>query len=127
MYAEFADRDETEEMRPVAAGRDEIRQMLVDTIGMFLRVKPDRLSASRRGTAHTAFARHVAMYLARTRLGLSFTEAGRLFNRDRTTAAHACRRIEESRDDATTDALIEFLDRAVELRAAALPRGRSRR
>ncbi|MCX5479188.1 DNA replication initiation ATPase [Kaistia geumhonensis] len=92
--------------------------MLTEAIGEALGVRPDRILSPVRGTARVALARQVAIYLARTRLGLSFTEAGRLFRRDRTTAAHACRRIEESRDDAHFDALIDRLDVAIAGRLA---------
>lgn len=96
---------------PQRIERDEAtRRLLAETIGAALAVRPDRIATATRGTARTAFARQLAIYLARTRLGLSFTEAGRLFRRDRTTAAHACRRIEESRDDVAIDALIEGLE-----------------
>ncbi|HWJ72083.1 MAG TPA: helix-turn-helix domain-containing protein [Kaistia sp.] len=89
------------------------RRLLAETIGTALAIRPDRILGGARGPARIAFARQLAIYLARTRLGLSFTETGRLFQRDRTTAAHACRRIEESRDDAATDALVDRLDQMV--------------
>ncbi|HVU00610.1 MAG TPA: chromosomal replication initiator protein DnaA [Polyangiaceae bacterium] len=45
-----------------------------------------------------AFARHVAMYLCRQRLGSSFPELGRAFgNRDHTTVMSAVRRVEQLR------------------------------
>jgi len=45
-----------------------------------------------------AFARHVAMYLCRQRLGCSFPELGRAFgNRDHTTVISAVRRVEQLR------------------------------
>ncbi|HEX7669692.1 MAG TPA: chromosomal replication initiator protein DnaA [Polyangiaceae bacterium] len=45
-----------------------------------------------------AFARHVAMYLCRQRLGCSFPELGRAFgNRDHTTVMSAVRRVEQLR------------------------------
>lgn len=96
-----------------------MRRMLTEAIGDALGIRPDRILSPVRGTARVALARQVAIYLARTRLGLSFTEAGRLFRRDRTTAAHACRRIEETRDDAVFDALIDRLDATVAGRLAA--------
>lgn len=99
-------------------GEERMRRMLTEAIGEALGVRPDRILSPVRGTARVALARQVAIYLARTRLGLSFTEAGRLFRRDRTTAAHACRRIEESRDDAHFDALIDRLDVAIAGRLA---------
>src|SRR5262245_13783698 len=59
----------------------------------------DEVRAGRRGAAEVSFARQVAMYLAHTRLGLSFAATGRLYNRDRTTARHACRQVEDRRED----------------------------
>jgi len=100
-------------------GEERLRRMLTEAIGEALGIRPDRILSPARGTARVALARQVAIYLARTRLGLSFTEAGRLFRRDRTTAAHACRRIEETRDDAVFDAMIDRLDAAIAGRLAA--------
>ncbi len=57
------------------------------------------LHAPGRGAARVAFARQVAIYLSHVRLGLSYSAAGRFFGRDRTTAAHACRVIEERREE----------------------------
>ena len=55
--------------------------------------------SSRRGSADISFARQVAMYLAHARLGLPFAATGRLYHRDRTTARHACRQVEDRRED----------------------------
>ena len=52
-----------------------------------------------RGRARVAMARQVAMYLAHVICGLNLTDAGMLFGRDRTTAAHACRVVERKRED----------------------------
>lgn len=68
------------------------------------------LSASRRSAA-AALARQVAMYLAHVSFGASMSEIGRAFGRDRTTAAHACRLVEERRDDPYFDALLDRLER----------------
>ena len=57
------------------------------------------LHAPQRGTAEVAFARQVAIYLVHVRLGLTYAAAGRFFGRDRTTAAYACRVIEERREE----------------------------
>ena len=53
------------------------------------------LRAGSRGSAAVAFARQSAMYLAHIAFGLSYAEVGRMFGRDRTTAAYACRLVEE--------------------------------
>lgn len=77
--------------------------------------KHEITSVSRRG-APAAFARQAAIYLAHVGLGLNYTEAGRIFRRDRTTAAHACRVVEERRDDACLDACLDYLEAALRSR-----------
>ena len=66
-----------------------------------------------RGEARLAFARQVAMYVAHTGLGLSLTEIGRHFARDRTTVAHACRLVEERRDDPKVELIVEAIEFAL--------------
>jgi chromosomal replication initiation ATPase DnaA len=74
--------------------------------------------------ARTALARQSAMYLAHVLLGLNFSEVGRIFGRDRTTVAYACRSIETRRDDpvldstlcALEDVLISLRDRTLGIR-----------
>jgi chromosomal replication initiation ATPase DnaA len=78
-------------------------------------LSPGAIRGPQRGRAAAAFARQVAMYLAHTRLGLSFTEAGAYFGRDRTTAAHACRTVEDKREDPIVDSIVDFLERAIEI------------
>ena len=73
------------------------------------------LDGDSRGRADVAFARQVAMYLAHTRLHLPYVVAGQLFDRDRTTARHACRQVEERRDDPRVDAIVDYLERAVDI------------
>lgn len=63
-----------------------------------------------RGEARLAFARQVAMYVAHTGLGLSLTEIGRHFARDRTTVAHACRLVEERRDDPKVEVIVDAIE-----------------
>jgi chromosomal replication initiation ATPase DnaA len=50
------------------------------------------------------------MYLAHVACAASLAAVGRAFGRDRTTASHACRRIEDRRDDAAFDALVASLE-----------------
>jgi chromosomal replication initiation ATPase DnaA len=77
------------------------------------RIVPDTIGTGRRGSAEVAFARQVAIYLSHTCLGLSYAAAGALFGRDRTTAAHACRKVEDLREDKTFDAILDYLERAL--------------
>ncbi|MEM1286896.1 MAG: helix-turn-helix domain-containing protein [Pseudomonadota bacterium] len=71
------------------------------------------LRATSRGRADVARARQVAMYLCNTYLGLTLTDVGDLFGRDRTTVAHACRLIEDLRDDIDFDLLVCCLEKAL--------------
>jgi hypothetical protein len=68
------------------------------------------LYAATRGAPRTAFARQVAMYLAHTGFQLSHSRLSRIFGRDRTTVAHACRVVEEGRDDIWLDCRLEALE-----------------
>lgn len=72
------------------------------------------LDSRTRKQADIAFARQIAMYIAHVRLGLNLGEVGKVFQRDRTTVGHACRLIEDKRDDEQVDFLINCLERAVE-------------
>lgn len=93
--------------RPVP--REAIERAVIQVFG----VAYDDLRRSTRGRAKVALARQVAMYLAHVGCGLSLTETGRLFGRDRTTVAHACGVIEDRRDDPLFDRALDLLEWAV--------------
>ena len=73
-------------------------------------VPVDELRAPTRRGEDAAFARQCAMYLAHVVLGLRYSEIGRLFRRDRTTAAYACALVEERRDDPAIDRVLLTLE-----------------
>jgi chromosomal replication initiation ATPase DnaA len=64
----------------------------------------------RRGSRRATRARHVAMYLAHVVYGLNLAMIGAGFRRDRTTAAYACARIEDMRDEPAFDAALAGLE-----------------
>jgi hypothetical protein len=80
------------------------------TVAAAFAVSVEELHSSSRGAAPVALARQYAMYLAHVGFSLSYTEIGRRYGRDRTTAAHACRVIEERRDDPFTDRRLMLLE-----------------
>ena len=82
-------------------------------VGAAFEVPVFRLFSPSRGAGEVAFARHVAMYIAHVELGLPMQRVGEGFGRNRTTVAHACRRIEESRDSWQLDRLIVAARRQV--------------
>lgn len=68
------------------------------------------IESAARGSREAAFARQIAMYLAHVGFGLGFTEIGKFFGRDRTTVAHACRVVEDRRDDVWFECRIAALE-----------------
>jgi chromosomal replication initiation ATPase DnaA len=65
-----------------------------------------------RGTPAIARARQIAMYIVHVEFELSHQSVGRGFGRDRTTVAHACRVVEELRDETTFDSRIAVLEKS---------------
>lgn len=94
---------------PPTVPREAIEQAVIQVFGIAYR----DLRRTTRGRAKVALARQVAMYLAHVGCGLSLTETGRLFQRDRTTVAHACGVIEDRRDDPIFDRALDLLEWAV--------------
>lgn len=66
--------------------------------------------ASRRVSRRVSTARQIGIYLAHTAAGLPLAKVAKYFGRDRTTAAHACRLIEDRRDDRKFDAELADLE-----------------
>jgi hypothetical protein len=99
--------------RPSDRPRLGLRALLEQTVARVFDVEMDLMRLPTRGRARVALARQVAMYLAHVGCGLSLTEAGELFDRDRTTVAHACHMVEARREDPRFDRAIELLERVV--------------
>jgi chromosomal replication initiation ATPase DnaA len=83
---------------------------------------PADMTGATRGCARVALARQTGMYLARVSLGLTLSEAASLFGRDRTTAAHACRVIEDRRDDPRFDQRLGAIEALLVPAAKVAPR-----
>jgi hypothetical protein len=73
----------------------------------------DRPLWRRDGRRSTSHVRQVAMYICHVVLSLSLSDIGTAFGRDRTTVGHACNRVEDRRDDASFDAFVASIERAV--------------
>ena len=56
------------------------------------------------------FARQVAMYIATVGFGMSYARVAAALGRDRSTVQHACRAVEDRRDDPAFDRWIEALE-----------------
>lgn len=90
-----------------------LQRQIERRVSSAFRVPQSEIRAKTRRRARTAFARQVAMYLAHVGCGLTYSEVGRLFGRDRTTASYACRLIEDRRDDPDFDASLDLLEEEV--------------
>jgi chromosomal replication initiation ATPase DnaA len=95
--------------RSIPAAPEAIEQAVVQVFG----VGRDDLRRMSRGRAKVALARQVAMYLAHVACGITLTDTGKLFGRDRTTVAHACGVVEDKRDDPHFDRALDLLEWAV--------------
>lgn len=90
-----------------------VREAIDPAVAAVFGVEIGDLGAATRGSPRAAFARQVAMYLANVVCGLSLSEVGALFGRDRTTVAHACHVVEDGRDDPELDRRLDYLEGAV--------------
>ena len=53
------------------------------------------------------------MYLGHVACRLRLTAVGRVFERERSTAAHACKRVEDRREDKDFDAALQMMETSV--------------
>ncbi|HHN66504.1 MAG TPA: hypothetical protein ENK15_00485 [Thermopetrobacter sp.] len=97
------------EIPAMRARRDLVLRLVAVATGVSLRA----LTRDKRDASQVMLARHMAMYLLHVVFSCPLTGVGRLFNRDRTTAAYACQRIEDRRDDPAFDAFLHDLELAV--------------
>ncbi len=90
---------------------DRDRAVLITHLVAFSTGVPAReIVSSGRAALPASEARHLAMYLAHTGLGWPLARVGAAFGRDRTTVGHACRRVEDRRDDPGFDRSVEALE-----------------
>lgn len=82
-----------------------------DISSAFFDVAVSDLMRAQRSSAEVCHARHVAMYLSHVSFQISLIRVAKSFGRDRTSVAHAIRRIEDHRDDPDFDALLARLER----------------
>jgi hypothetical protein len=91
-------------------GTDSLCRFIETLVAGALGASLAELRGEKRGRAPAAFARQTAMYLAHVHCGMSLSLVGRLFGRDRTTVAHACACVEDSRDDPKFERILACLE-----------------
>jgi len=88
---------------------------VIDLAAAFFNVSGRELRRPGRATEDVTRVRQIAMYLAHVMLGLSMSDIGKAFGRDRTTVMHACHLVEDMRDDIELDGIIGRMERLVAL------------
>ncbi len=99
-----------ERVAPSPAAGPALRLLIEDIVADVFEVPAAELKLATRGKARIALARQVAMYIGHVGYGFTLTEVGHLFERDRTTVAHACSIVEQRRDDREFDAAVALLE-----------------
>ncbi len=92
------------------ADRDRSRtQMAVAMAAGAMGVGVEGVEGDSRSPRHV-LARQVAMYIASVGFGMSYARVAAALGRDRSTIQHACRVVEDRRDDPAFDRWIEALE-----------------
>lgn len=99
--------------RSVAQHGDREALELVQSVARARGVVVSQIFQVRRGKLPIALARQIAMYLMHIMLGRSLTNVGVFFDRDRTTIAYACAKIEDMRDEPSFDDEIAAFEEAI--------------
>ena len=95
--------------------RAQICEAVIDLCSALFNVSGHELRQANRCSQGIARVRQIAMYLCNTTLGISLTEIGKAICRDRTTVSHAVQLIEDLRDDAEFDAIIDQVERVTRI------------
>lgn len=88
-------------------------EAVIDIVSAFFNVSSKDIRNSTRSIASVARVRQVGMYVAHTVLQIPMKHVGRCFVRDRTTVQHAVTLIEDLREDAEFDGIMDQVDRLV--------------
>lgn len=95
----------------------QLKDLIEATVADVFAVDVDQIRGESRGQMQVAQARQVAMYLMHCAFGIPLTTIGHVFSRDRTTVRHACKIVEDRRDDQSYDYILHNLEEIVRHRA----------
>ncbi len=101
--------------KPRLSARDYGCKFSIATLSAVTKLPGCELQAATRSTANIAFARQIAMYLAHTKFGITYSDVGAFFRRDRSTVAHACQLVEDRRDDTEFDDHLNRMEVLIDL------------
>lgn len=78
-------------------------QLVMAAVALEFGIPDVEVYSRTKGNSRSSFARQIAMYLTHIVYEINLSRVARTFSRDRSTASHACKVIEESRDDPVID------------------------
>ena len=111
-------------MATAARRRAEIRlghcEAMIDIAAALFNIPSKELRSPGRSAQNVSRVRQIAMYVCHVTLGITMTDVGKGFGRDRTTVLHACHLVEDMRDDEDFDGIVSMAERI----AMAALRGR---
>lgn len=84
---------------------------MIDIAAALFDIPSKELRRPGRATREIVRIRQIAMYVSHVALAISQGEVGRGFGRDRTTVLHACRIVEDMRDDREFDSIVAVTER----------------
>jgi hypothetical protein len=103
------------EFRATTKRRDEVSleicECLIDIASALFSVPSKELRKPGRTAISVSRVRQIAMYVAHVVLRLTMSEVGVGFGRDRTTVHHACQVVEDMRDEAEFDRMVQVIER----------------
>lgn len=83
---------------------------VIKLVATLEKTDPGAMRKSSRGKADICLARQMAMYLMHTVFSCSYHQVADYFGRDRTTISHACRLVEDLRDNQDFDKRLEAME-----------------
>lgn len=84
--------------------------LVIRLVSTLEKTDPDAMRKTSRGKADICLARQMAMYLMHTVFSCSYHHVSAFFKRDRTTISHACKLVEDLRDNEEFDKRLEAME-----------------
>ena len=92
-------------------------RLAVGLTGYALQIPAEVILASSSRDHNIVRSRQVAMYLSHVGLGMSLARVASALDRDRSTVAHGCHKIEDLRDDPGVDEWLDELEQTLKTAA----------
>lgn len=83
---------------------------VIKLVSLLEKTDPEAMKNTSRGKADICLARQMSMYLMHTVFSCTYHQVSVFFKRDRTTISHACKLIEDLRDNQEFDKRLEAME-----------------